>query len=234
MVFYYVRHGNPTYNPDALTPLGHRQAESVAKCFSTMGLDKLYSSTSNRAYQTAVPTSEILKKEIVQLDFTNEGHAWKRFSVPCSDGERRWIEQSDEFREILVSPEVFALGDRWHEHPELAKYNFGEHVEFYNKQIDEFFASLGYEHDRKRRLFKAVKPTNEKVALFAHGGFGGIFLSSLLDIPYPQFAPRFSICHTGVTVIDFSDKPGDTIPIVSQFSATPHLFCDRLPTAYYK
>ena len=30
MILYYVRHGDPTYNPDELTPLGHRQAEAVA------------------------------------------------------------------------------------------------------------------------------------------------------------------------------------------------------------
>ena len=31
MIFFYVRHGDPIYNPDSLTPLGERQAEAVAK-----------------------------------------------------------------------------------------------------------------------------------------------------------------------------------------------------------
>jgi broad specificity phosphatase PhoE len=52
MLFFYVRHGDPTYNPDELTPLGHRQAEAVAKRLSLYGIDKIYSSTSNRAYLT--------------------------------------------------------------------------------------------------------------------------------------------------------------------------------------
>ena len=234
MIFYYVRHGDPIYNPDQLTPLGHRQAESVSRFMAGCKIDKIFSSTSTRAIQTATPTAEVLKKEITQLDFTNEKYAWERFSVECADGKRRWIEQSDQFRNILVSPEVFALGDKWYEHPDLAKFNFGEHFDFFRNQIDEFFASLGYEHDRKNRLFHATRPNDDNVALFAHGGFGGIFLSSILDIPYPQFATRISICHTGVTVIHFSDKQGDTIPVVSQLSGTPHLFADRLPTAYYK
>ena len=34
MVFYYIRHGFPTYHPDCLTPLGHRQAESVCRRLS--------------------------------------------------------------------------------------------------------------------------------------------------------------------------------------------------------
>lgn len=31
MIFYYVRHGDPTYKPNELTPLGRRQADAVAK-----------------------------------------------------------------------------------------------------------------------------------------------------------------------------------------------------------
>ena len=33
MLFFYVRHGDPIYDPDSLTPLGHRQAEAVAKSY---------------------------------------------------------------------------------------------------------------------------------------------------------------------------------------------------------
>jgi probable phosphoglycerate mutase len=75
MIFYYIRHGDPVYNPDSLTPLGSRQAEAVSKRLALYGLDRIYSSTSNRAIMTAQPTCEILKKEPVLLDFANEGHA---------------------------------------------------------------------------------------------------------------------------------------------------------------
>ena len=51
MLLFYLRHGDPTYNPDALTPLGHRQAEALAKRLSVYGLDKIYASTSIRAMQ---------------------------------------------------------------------------------------------------------------------------------------------------------------------------------------
>ena len=56
MILFYVRHGDPIYNPDQLTPLGHRQAESVAKRLALFGIDEIYASTSTRAMQTAQPT----------------------------------------------------------------------------------------------------------------------------------------------------------------------------------
>ena len=33
MKLYLVRHGDPIYNPDSLTPLGERQAEAVSKSY---------------------------------------------------------------------------------------------------------------------------------------------------------------------------------------------------------
>ena len=34
MILYIVRHGDPIYDPDSLTPLGHEQAKAVAKRFT--------------------------------------------------------------------------------------------------------------------------------------------------------------------------------------------------------
>ena len=31
MLLYIVRHGDPIYNPDSLTPKGHLQAKALAK-----------------------------------------------------------------------------------------------------------------------------------------------------------------------------------------------------------
>ena len=40
MILYYVRHGDPIYDPNSLTPLGMRQAEALAKRFGIYGLDE--------------------------------------------------------------------------------------------------------------------------------------------------------------------------------------------------
>ena len=56
MLFIYIRHGEPIYDPDGLTELGKRQAEDVARHLKVEGVDKIFSSTSNRAIETALPT----------------------------------------------------------------------------------------------------------------------------------------------------------------------------------
>ena len=64
MLLYVVRHGDPDYEHDSLTPLGQRQAEAVARRLAVNGLDRIYSSPLGRAVATAKPTSEILRLPI--------------------------------------------------------------------------------------------------------------------------------------------------------------------------
>ena len=75
MIFYYVRHGDPIYNPDSLTPLGELQADALAKRFSRYGVDEIFASSSNRARLTAEPTCKLLNKEMKILDWCNESYA---------------------------------------------------------------------------------------------------------------------------------------------------------------
>ena len=48
MLLFYVRLGDPIYDPDSLTPLGESQAEAVGKRLAFYGLDEVYASSSNR------------------------------------------------------------------------------------------------------------------------------------------------------------------------------------------
>ena len=231
MIFYYIRHGDPIYNPDSLTPLGKRQAEAVAKRFAIHGLDEIYVSTSQRAKETAQPTCEILKMEATELDWANEGHAWEEFSVKRA-GLNKWFFHLPSCIKQLNSDEVNALGYRWYEHPYFEDTNIKSGIERIQKESDAFFETLGYRHDRSRHLYIPEKPNDKRIALFAHQAFGVMFLSSLLDLFVPQFVTRFDICHSSVTVIEFADMDGIVIPKVLMLSNDSHIYKENLPTKY--
>ena len=76
MILYYIRHGDPIYNPDSLTELGHKQAKALSDRLKLYGLDEVYVSSSNRARQTAEPTCFALGKEPIVLDWANEAYVW--------------------------------------------------------------------------------------------------------------------------------------------------------------
>ena len=106
MLLYYVRHGDPIYNPDQLTPLGKRQAEALAHRLTQHGLDEIYVSSSNRARETCMPTCEILKKEPVVLDWTKEYYAWLQMTVTMEDGRKTWGFSSSECKKLFASAEL--------------------------------------------------------------------------------------------------------------------------------
>ena len=232
MLFFYVRHGDPVYNPDSLTPLGERQAEAVGKRLSLYGVDKIFSSPSNRAILTATPTSEMVKKEIETVDFALEGTAWREFTAENSEGKRTWFFQNDIVRDIFVSNEIRDLGDNWYTHPFFENTKCKEGIDRIATESDAFFKSLGYEHIPGTGTYKVLHDNNDRVALFAHQGFGIAFFSSFLDIPYPLFSMHFDLGHSGFAVVEFKNKNGITTPRVLSFSNDSHLYREGLPTKY--
>ena len=110
MLLFYIRHGDPIYSPDSLTPLGERQAESVAKRLALFGIDEVYSSSSNRAMQTALPTCEITKKELKILDFLNENNITGHFCIPMEGSKPKWVWAHPDTDELFLRGDEYCCG----------------------------------------------------------------------------------------------------------------------------
>lgn len=230
MLLFYVRHGHPTYDPDCLTEAGHAEAEALVCRMKRVNPDKIFASTSTRAIQTAEPTAKALGKEITTLDWCNEGHAWRDFSVFKEDGSgRTWAFHNKAVNKLLASKEVREMGENWHTHPDLIAAGIGS-AERVKAETYAFLESLGYRHTEEGG-YEAIAPTKEKIALFAHQGFGLGFLSAVLDIPYPTFCTHFDMTYTGMTVIEFAGD-GFVVPRLLQLSNDSHLFASDMETVY--
>ena len=231
MLFYYIRHGNPIYEPDGLTELGYKQALALVEKFKVIGLDKIYASTSNRAMLTAMPTAKALNKEIIELDFVHEKHPWKNLTVSNGNGGVCWLYQFPYTIELFNSEEIEKLGFRWYEHPYFKEYKYQEEMDRIRKETDKFFLTLGYRHIGNGK-YKVEKSNEERVAMFAHQGFGLAFLSTILDIPYPKFSTHFDMGHSSVTVIEFKELNGYAYPRIVTFSNDSHLYKENVESTY--
>lgn len=232
MLFFFVRHGEPIYNPDSLTDLGKQQAQALAKRFERKGLDRIYCSTSDRAIMTAEPTLKALGKTPMLLNWAHESIAWQYMSVEEGEG-RTWVFHKKEYVELLNSPEIASMGKNWVEHPEFEWRRFREAGWYYEKEFSDFFTSLGYKYNEKDGSFKVVKENKERVALFAHQGFGFLFLSWITNIPYPLFSTRFDFGHSSVTTISFEGAKGEkSYPKILQVSDLSHLYKEDILNPY--
>ena len=236
MLFYYIRHGEPLGVPDySLTPLGREQAKALSKRLCLFGIDRVFASPTLRTMQTAQPICDLLGKEITPCDWADEGIVWNEFTVPHPKYEHTWAFFDPKYLEIFSSPEVRALGERWYEHPELAGLNFKAGVERVNAAVDEFFLSLGFRHDRENARYEVVGEhlNRDRVALFAHQGFGMSFFSSMLDIPYPMFCTHFDFSHSSMSVINFEPRGKYVYPHVLQTANDSHLYREGIITGYH-
>lgn len=230
MRLYIIRHGDPIYIPDSLTPKGHLQAKALAKRFLVSGLDKIYSSPMIRARQTAEPSAELLGLPIEILEWTSETLAANDFFVEKrkSDGKRNWI--------FGVNPtyyknnETVKFYDDWYnspfflDHPEK---DFKAGLERIKNASDEFLEKLGYKRDGV--VYKIINPTEEKVAVFCHAGFGSLWISHLLGLPPHLAWPHIPTPHTGVTVFEFKNyENGITLPKCRQIGDVSHLYVEGL------
>ena len=237
MLLFYVRHGDPIYTPDSLTPLGERQAEAVGKLLRSLRIEEVYASTSERAKLTAKPFCEIAKKEMTLLDFANELYAWRELTcVSEAIGCQTWLFSAPEMKELFHTPEIIALGQKWYEHPvfkteKFKDKDYGVGIARIQAGTDELLESLGYKRVSDGK-YEVVSHSDKRVAFFAHQGFGLAFLSCVVGIPYPMFSSHFDICTTGVTVIEFNDDGGYSYPRILTLSSAAHLYKEGLPTRY--
>lgn len=230
MLLYIIRHGDPTYDPDSLTPLGKRQAEALAKRLSVYGLDEIYVSPLIRAQQTAQPTCEVLKKEMHIEAWTSESLAWQDF-VTHTEEKNSWVFFSRQ--KELRCKRMVERGSTWYEDPIFDDTNAQAGYQRILNASDEFLARLGYVHDRENCCYIPQAHNDKRVAVFCHQGFGVSWLGTLLDIPLPIAWTSFDYTFTGMTVIRFQPcRGGVVVPQVLTLSNDGHLYREGLLTGY--
>ena len=94
--------------------------------------------------------------------------------------------------------------------------HFEEGLRRIRTHSDALFASLGYERIPDSGQYRVVRSNRERVALFAHQGFGIAFFASMLDIPYPVISTHFDFGHSSMSVINFEKSGKYVYPKVLQ------------------
>lgn len=228
MILYIVRHGEPIYGPDTLTELGKKQALALVRRFEKTGLDRIFSSPMGRARETAQPTAETLGLPVKIEPWMRE--IWPELAPPLADGRRTFVIDmpADTFR----SPENRDHYNDWYNMPALDTLEGKQVWARVNRYSDDFLRRLGYRRVQDG-IYSAEKPSDERVAVFCHAGFGITWLAQLLGIPPHLVWSSFYMTHTGVTVVKFNENPSGLItPRCLCWSDMSHLFDTDLPYSY--
>jgi len=228
MLLYIIRHGDPDYSTDTLTPRGLLQAEAVGKRMLKSGIDRIFSSPMGRAKMTAEPSCRLLGLKCEIEDWTKEISDSIMTNYP--DG----IKKSITALQNTVFRSDGGLGldysDAFESHG-IAESGMREAIPTIEKNGHRFLEKLGYKAEGEN--FRILYPNEDKVALFCHAGFARAWISTLMRIPIHLMWAGFGYTHTGVTVLEFkNNEDGITAPHCLCYSDMSHLYADGPDTEY--
>ena len=129
MILYIIRHADPDYAHNTITPLGKEEALALGQRMSRVKLDRIYTSPLGRAIDTARPTMLALGMENTVLDWTAESMDYMQPRVAGKGGY------------------TFAFRNGVTDVEDCAELERDETMASLVKNSDEFLASLGYERD---------------------------------------------------------------------------------------
>ncbi len=218
MRLIFIRHGDPDYKNDCLTPLGRTQAEHTAQRLQEEPIRRIFASPMGRTRETASFTAALHGLAIEPLDFMHEidwgtvpgaetvpfgGHPWTL-------GFRFLTESSAE-----AAPE-------WREHPYFRDNICLGYYDRVAAGFDAFLEEFGL--IRKGMLYEAKKPCEDTIALFAHGGSGAVMFAHVLGLSFPFVLTTMPYGVCSVSVIDFAPQHGRlVIPRLELFNDMTHL-----------
>lgn len=170
-----VRHADPDYEKDSLTPTGWQEAELLAGRLSELEIAACYTSPLGRARDTASRTLERMGLEAEVLDWLQEFPP-KMFDPEIGRERVLW----DWLPAVWTREEAYYDRDRWCHTAEMEATGAPEAYQQVCRGLDALLARHGYQ--RQERYYRAVRPNRDTVVLFCHFGLECVLLSHLMGV----------------------------------------------------
>lgn len=217
MRLYIIRHGDPDYSIDSLTPRGREEAQALADYLPRLGLTHLYCSPLDRAKATCAPTAQHLGLPVTELPWSREltgiyydldgfGRA-APFILPG---------------EITYGLNAVPRYENWEQQPYFDDPRLKVLVREMEEGSDALLAAHGYVREGAR--YRVVAPNDDRIAIFCHQGLGTTWLSYLLHIPYQAgWAGMWQACTSFSEITMECRSANYAVPRLLQMGATPHI-----------
>ena len=214
MLLYFIRHGEPDYENDTLTPFGILQAEETAKRLLMENITHVYASPMGRAQKTAHIFADRAGLPVITADWAHE--LGSESMTPFPDGKNKGMGivspvhfHSGEYRDVSFSDAFDRIPGICDTEDFIGRY----------RCITEGLDELLYEHGYQRTesgTYRLIAPEDSRIAVFCHGAMIRSVLAHLLHIPYQFIASTFHEHHCGITLFRFEKIADETDEIVPQ------------------
>lgn len=209
MEIILIRHGDPDYAHDTLTPKGHEEAKKLASFLADKPIDAIFQSPNGRARHTCAYTAEIKGMEPVTMDWLREvGIMRGKLYLWNAPGSLFLSDPSLPTYENCLKPDGAM--------PE-GKSQF----DLVSKGFDKVAASFGYV--KQGHLYRVENPNDKTLAFFCHHGVIATLLSYLIHWALPLTFIHSYIDPTGLTRLKMIERDGIAYPKMLAFNSLAHL-----------
>lgn len=176
MKILIVRHGDPDYEHDSLTPKGWKEAEYLSERLSGMDISTCYVSPLGRAKDTASLTLERIGQTATECEWLRE------FDAPIDrpDVTDRKMITWDWLPQDWTEEAVFYDHEQWAQHPVLARDDVRAQYQWVTGHFDRLLAQHGYV--REGHHYHVEQSNRDTLVFFCHFGLECVLLSHLLNI----------------------------------------------------
>lgn len=199
MKLIFIRHAEPDYSIDSLTPRGWQEAHFLADRVEKMNADEFYCSPLGRAKDTAKESMERLGRSYTVLEWLREFPA----QVPDPiTGEPRicwnfypdyWTKFDEHYDpKLWYDSEIMSKGD-----VKEAFFNIAE-------GLDKLLLEHGYR--REGKLYIAEKPNTKTIVIFCHMAMQMAAVAHLTGLPALPLWQNFFIAPTGITLLSTEER----------------------------
>lgn len=215
-----VRHGDPNYENDCLTPEGREEAILLARRLEKEKIDFAYVSPLGRAAETAGYTLRAKGMAGETMPWLREFHV-PAFVFPHEPQVRDrcwdWLPQDWTTEPMFYDPKL------WRNQERMEQYEVGREYDWVCNGFDELLSRHGYE--REGSLYRVTHSNHDTIALFCHLGLSCVLLSHLWGVsPMPLW---HSLCMptSSVTVLYSEERTeGYATFRANAVGDTSHLF----------
>lgn len=194
MNLIFVRHAEPDYSIDSLTPRGWEEAKALAPRVAKWNVKEFYVSPMGRAKDTAREGMALTGRQPIELPWLRE------FQLPLTrpNGTQAHI-YWDLLPDELAAEEGFRDERTW---ADCGFMTSGDAAAYY-RRITEEFDKLLEQHGYRRNghCYEPVQPNSDTLVFFCHMGLTMTLVGYLLGVS-PMLLTNGACCApTGITVL---------------------------------
>ena len=218
MKLLIVRHGDPNYEIDSLTPVGWQEAELLADRMEKLDVKAFYVSPLGRAKDTAAATLKRKGMQAQVMPWLQEFPA-KVLKPNTKTANIAW----DWLPQDWTQEPRFYDKDKWLEVPVFRDSNTPQLYKKVCDGLDALLASHGYV--RNGNTYRVAERNEDTIVLVCHFGLESVLLSHLLNVsPMPLWHGTCATPSSVTTLITEERREGIALFRMCGFGDTSHLY----------